>query len=80
MKNSFATEYFEFKQKFDEKQAKIEKIKQKKCEFMELPSSFNKPNGEMIELMNQLQHKQDILDYHKVVKTELEECFKDKII
>ena len=46
---------------------------------MELPSGFNKPNGEMIELMNQLQHKQDILDYHQVVKTELEESFMAKI-
>ena len=46
---------------------------------MELPSSFNKPNEEMIELINQLQHKQDILDYHKVVKTELEESYMAKI-
>ena len=34
----------------------------------------------MIELTNQLKHKKKILDYHKEVKTELEECFKDKII
>ena len=34
----------------------------------------------MIQLQNQLKHKQDILDYHKVVKSELEESFKAKII
>lgn len=34
----------------------------------------------MIELMNQLKHKQDILDYHMVVKSELEESFHAKIL